>query len=84
MRAAAEILLDLQRERVDALSHVGDPNNIFHLRAKRDEAGHYDDFEVDRVVEVELDPQAKESDLVTPCRRCGADIRLRSGAVLPA
>jgi type I restriction enzyme R subunit len=27
-----------------------DPNLVFNLRAKLDAAGHYDDFEVDRVV----------------------------------
>ncbi len=35
----------------------------FDLRAKLDAAGHYDDFEVDRVVAVELNPKAKQSDL---------------------
>ena len=33
------------------------------LRAKLDAAGHYDDFEVDRVVAVELKPNAKQSEL---------------------
>ena len=37
-----------------ALSGVTDPNLVFNLRAKLDAAGHYDDFEVDRVVEVDL------------------------------
>jgi type I restriction enzyme, R subunit len=30
---------------------------VYDLRAKLDAAGHYDDFEVERVVQVELDPQ---------------------------
>jgi type I restriction enzyme R subunit len=47
-----------------ALSAVTDPNLVFNLRAKLDAAGHYDDFEVDRVVEVELNPNAKQSELV--------------------
>jgi type I restriction enzyme R subunit len=46
------------------LSATTDPNLVFNLRAKLDAAGHYDDFEVDRVVAVELDPNAKQSELV--------------------
>ncbi len=46
------------------LSSTTDPNLVFNLRAKLDAAGHYDDFEVDRVVAVELDPHAKQSELV--------------------
>ena len=41
-----------------------DPNLVYNLRAKLDAAGHYDDFEVDRVVAVELKPNAKQSELV--------------------
>ena len=41
-----------------------DPNLVFDLRAKLDGAGHYDDFEVDRVVAVELNPKSKQSDLI--------------------
>ncbi len=47
-----------------ALATTTDPNLVFNLRAKLDAAGHYDDFEVDRVVAVELDPRSKQSDLV--------------------
>jgi type I restriction enzyme R subunit len=36
------------------LSTTTDPNLVFDLRAKLDAAGHYDDFEVDRVVQAEL------------------------------
>jgi type I restriction enzyme R subunit len=46
------------------LANVTDPNLVFDLRMKLDGAGHYDDFEVARVVEVELDPKAKQSDLL--------------------
>jgi type I restriction enzyme, R subunit len=46
------------------LSATTDPNRVFDLRAKLDAAGHYDDFEVERVVSVELDPDARQSDLV--------------------
>lgn len=45
------------------LSGVTDPNLIFNLRSKLDAAGFYDDFEVNRVVEVEFNPKAKQSDL---------------------
>ena len=47
------------------LADVTDPNLVFNLRAKLDGAGHYDDFEVDRVVEAEMKPNAKQSDLVS-------------------
>lgn len=46
------------------LSATTDPNLVFNLRAKLDSAGHYDDFEVDRVVEAELKPTAKQGELV--------------------
>ena len=46
------------------LETTTDPNLVFNLRAKLDAGGYYDDFEVDRVVAVELDPKAKQSDLV--------------------
>jgi type I restriction enzyme R subunit len=46
------------------LSATTDPNLVFNLRAKLDASGHYDDFEVDRVVAVELDPAAKQSELI--------------------
>ena len=46
------------------LSATTDPNLVYDLRAKLDAAGHYDDYEVERVVLVELDPKAKQSDLV--------------------
>jgi type I restriction enzyme R subunit len=45
------------------LADVTDPNLVFNLRAKLDAAGHYDEFEVDRVVAVELKPNAKQSEL---------------------
>ena len=46
------------------LSATTNPNLVFNLRAKLDAAGHYDDFEVDRVVAVEMNPNAKQSELV--------------------
>ncbi len=39
------------------LAATTDPNLVFDLRAKLDAAGHYDDFEVDRVVAVETEPE---------------------------
>lgn len=45
------------------LADVTDPNLVYNLRAKLDAAGHYDEFEVERVVAVELKPNAKQSEL---------------------
>ncbi|WP_045227331.1 type I restriction endonuclease subunit R [Methyloterricola oryzae] len=45
------------------LADVTDPHLVFDLRSKLDATGYYDDFEVNRVVEVELDPNSKQSDL---------------------
>jgi len=46
------------------LSATTDPHLVLNLRAKLDTARHYDDFEVERVVAVELNPNAKQSELV--------------------
>ena len=46
------------------LSAPTDPNLVFDLRAKLDGAGHYDDFEVDRVVAVELKDGATQGELL--------------------
>jgi type I restriction enzyme R subunit len=46
------------------LAGVTDPNLVFDLRAKLDASGHYDDYEVDRVVTVELNPKATQGDLI--------------------
>lgn len=46
-----------------ALTTTTDPNLVFDLKAKLDAAGHYDEFEVERVVQVELNPHARQSDL---------------------
>jgi type I restriction enzyme R subunit len=46
------------------LAATTDPNLVFDLRAKLDAQGVYDDNEVDRVVRVELDPKAKQAELV--------------------
>ena len=47
------------------LSATTDPNLVYNLRAKLDAAGHYDDFEVHRVVQVELNPNARQGELVS-------------------
>ncbi len=61
---AADVLAAFKTYHTTAeLSAITDPNLVFNLRAKLDAAGHYDDFEVDRVVEAEL-KGAKQSDLV--------------------
>ncbi len=46
------------------LENVTDPNLVFNLRAKLDALGYYDDYEVNRVVTAELNPNAKQGDLV--------------------
>jgi type I restriction enzyme R subunit len=46
------------------LAGVTEPELIFDLRAKLDSAGHYDDFEVDRVALIELNPKATQGQLV--------------------
>lgn len=45
------------------LSDTTDPNLILDLRSKLDALGYYDEFEVERVVQVTLDPTAKQSQL---------------------
>lgn len=47
------------------LEGVTNPDLIFDLRAKLDSSGHYDDFEVDRVARVEMDPTSKQGDLIS-------------------
>jgi type I restriction enzyme, R subunit len=45
------------------LENVTDPHLVFDLRMKLDALGFYDEFEVNRVVEVEFNPKSKQSDL---------------------
>ncbi len=62
---AADVLAAFKTYHATAeLSATTDPNLVFNLRSKLDAAGHYDDFEVDRVVAVELKPDAKQGELV--------------------
>jgi type I restriction enzyme R subunit len=61
---AADILKSFKVYHTTAeLSDTTDPNLVFNLRSKLDSAGHYDDFEVDRVVEAELKGE-KQSELL--------------------
>jgi type I restriction enzyme R subunit len=46
------------------LESVTDPNLVYDLRAKLDASGHYDNFEVDRVAAVEMNPKSKQGDLI--------------------
>jgi len=46
-----------------SLENVTDPNLVYDLRAKLDASGHYDEFEVDRVVNAELNPKSTHGDL---------------------
>ena len=51
------------------LSDVTDPDLILNLRSKLDAQGFYDDYEVERVVKVVLDPHSKQKQLeaaITP------------------
>jgi type I restriction enzyme R subunit len=45
------------------LEATTDPNLVFDLRAKLDASGHYDDFEVERVVKVDTDPRGTQAQL---------------------
>ncbi|MFY9976009.1 MAG: type I restriction endonuclease, partial [Chromatiaceae bacterium] len=45
------------------LSGMTDHNLVYDLRAKLDASGYYDDFEVERVVAAELDPNATQAQL---------------------
>lgn len=61
---AAEVLEAFKTYHTTAeLTAATDPNLVFNLRSKLDAAGHYDDFEVERVVKAELSG-AKQSELV--------------------
>ncbi len=66
------------------LSATTDPNLVYDLRAKLDAAGHYDDFEVERVVLVELNPKAKQGELVAAIEPVVDRILKRHKAALAA
>ena len=61
----AEILASFKMYHTTAeLSATTDPNLVYNLRSKLDAAGHYDEFEVDRVVAVELKPDGTQAELL--------------------
>jgi type I restriction enzyme R subunit len=61
---AAEILKAFKTYYETAeLEATTDPNKVYDLRAKLDASGHYDDFEVDRVAKVEVDPKGTQAQL---------------------
>ena len=61
----AEVLASFKTYHTTAeLSNITDPNLVYNLRSKLDAAGHYDEFEVDRVVAAEMKLDAKQGDLV--------------------
>lgn len=66
------------------LSATTDPNLVYDLRAKLDAAGHYDDFEVDRVVEVELRRKPSQGELVAALTPVEDRIRKRYAAAQTA
>jgi type I restriction enzyme R subunit len=45
------------------LKAVTDPHQVYDLRAKLDATGYYDEFEVDRVAKVDLDPNGTQKQL---------------------
>ncbi|KXV74008.1 type I restriction endonuclease subunit R [Acetobacter malorum] len=45
------------------LEATTDPNHVYDLRAKLDASGYYDEFEVDRVARVEVDPKGTQAQL---------------------
>lgn len=45
------------------LEATTDPHIVYDLRAKLDAAGHYDDFEVERVAKVEMEPAGTQAQL---------------------
>ena len=65
VNSADEILLAFRQYYQTAeLESTTDPNLVYDLRAKLDASGYYDDYEVERVVAVELNPKAKQGDLI--------------------
>jgi type I restriction enzyme R subunit len=78
----AEVLAAFQAYHSTAeLSATTDPHLVFNLRAKLDASGHYHDFEVERVVAVELDHR-EALDLLQAAAPA-AGIRARAGGHRP-
>jgi type I restriction enzyme R subunit len=49
---------------VAELEGVTDPNLVLDLKGQLDASGHYDEFEVERVVKVELNPKSTQGELI--------------------
>lgn len=64
------------------LAGVTDPHLVFDLRMKLDAAGFYDEFEVNRVVEVEFNPKARQSDLAAALEPVVSRLLVRYKAAL--
>jgi type I restriction enzyme R subunit len=62
------------------LADVTDPHLVYDLRQKLDAAGYYDDFEVNRVVEVQFSLSSKQSDLNAAIEPVADRITKRYGA----
>lgn len=60
----AEVLAAFKTYHATAeLDGITDPNLVFDLRAKLDASGHYDDFEVERVVKAVLNPSGNQKEM---------------------
>lgn len=60
----AEVLAAFKTYHATAeLDGITDPNLVFDLRAKLDASGHYDDFEVERVVKAVLNPSGTQKEM---------------------
>jgi type I restriction enzyme R subunit len=66
------------------LETTTDPNLVYNLRAKLDATGYYDDFEVDRVAAVDLNPSSKQSDLIRAVEPVADRLTKKFSAVLAA
>jgi type I restriction enzyme R subunit len=66
------------------LAGVTDPHLVYELRAKLDGSGHYDDFEVERVALVELNPKATQAMLVAAIEPVADRLLKRYTAALKA
>ena len=64
------------------LENVTDPNLIFTLKDKLDMQGYYDDNEVDRVVNVLMNPHSKQSELVAALQPVASRIMVKYKAAL--
>lgn len=63
---SSEEILTAFRQYYDTaeLEGVTSPDIVLDLKAKLDASGHYDEFEVERVAAVEMNPTAKQGDLI--------------------